>query len=104
MSKRVRRHHTPEQKAALLRRHLVDKVAVSQICEENELQPSVLYDWLRQLLERAPAAFASPRTSSREHELEHKVAALEEKLARKDGVIAEISEEFVKLKKELGEP
>ena len=60
MSKRPRRHHSPEQKAALLKRHLVDKIPVSQLCNENDLQPSVFYDWLRQLLERAPAAFAAP--------------------------------------------
>src|SRR5262245_53719484 len=104
MSRRPRRHHSPEQKAALLKRHLVDKVPVSQICNENELQPSVFYDWLRQLLERAPAAFVAPTGTSREKQLEQKVAALEQKLARKDAVIAEISEDFVQLKKELGEP
>ena len=38
-----------------------------------------------------------------EKQLEKRVAELEEKLARKDGVIAEILEEHVKLKKELGE-
>jgi hypothetical protein len=35
--------------------------------------------------------------------LEQKIAALETKLARKDAIIAEVSEEYVKLKKELGE-
>ena len=104
MTKRPRRHHSPEQKAALIKKHLVDKVPVSQLCNENDLQPSVFYEWLRQLLERAPAAFATPGTSSRERQLEQKVAALEAKLARKDAVIAEVSEELVAAKKELGEP
>jgi transposase-like protein len=104
-ARRPRRHFSPEQKAALLRRHLVEKVPVSQICDDNQLQPSVFYDWLRQLLERAPMALSAPRTgSSREHELEQRVSALEEKLVRKDAVIAEISEEYVQLKKALGEP
>jgi len=104
MSKRPRRHHSPEQKAALLKRHLVDKIPVSQLCNENDLQPSVFYDWLRQLLERAPAAFAAPGGTSRERQLEEKVAALEAKLARKDSIIAEVSEDYVLLKKQLGEP
>jgi transposase len=105
MSKKTRRHRKPEEKAALLRRHLVEKVPVSQICDENDLQPSVFYDWLRQLLDGAPAALTARRgTSSREQQLEEKVAALEQRLARKDAVIAEISEEYVQLKKELGEP
>ncbi len=102
MSKRT--HRTPEQKAALLKRHLVDKVPVSQLCTENDLQPSVFYHWLHQLLERAPAAFDSPGVTSRERQLELKVAALEAKLARKDSIIAEVSEDYVQLKKQLGEP
>lgn len=106
MSKLSRRYHTPEQKAALLRRHLVEKVPVSQICSEIDLQPSVFYGWLQQLLERAHVALASPSRAapSRERQLEQKVTALEERLTKKDAVIAEISEEYVKIKKEFGEP
>ena len=48
--------------------------------------------------------FAGRRAPSREQELEAKIAALEAKLARKDAIIAEVSEEYVKLKNELGEP
>jgi transposase len=105
MSKRSRRNHTIEQKTAMLKRHLVEKVPVSQICEEQKLQPSVFYTWQRQLFEQAPAAFdGSKRAPSREKELEARIAQLEAKLAKKDAVIAEISEEYVALKKELGEP
>lgn len=103
MSKRSRRRHSPEQKAALLRQHLVDKKPVSEICSAAEIQPSVFYKWERDLLEAAPALFTSRRSPSREQELEAQVAALEAKLARKDAIIAEVSEEYVKLKKELGE-
>jgi len=37
MSKRPRRNRTPEQKAAILKRHHLDKVPVSQLCNENKL-------------------------------------------------------------------
>jgi transposase-like protein len=107
MSKRTRRRHTTEQKTALLKRHFVDKVPVSQLCEEHQLQPSVFYHWQRQLFESAPAVFEAPkggRTPSREKQLEERIAQLEAKLAKKDSIIAEISEEYVQLKKELGEP
>ncbi len=33
MSKKTRRHHTPDQKIAMLRRHYIGKEAVSEICE-----------------------------------------------------------------------
>ena len=107
-SKQKRRHHTTEQKAAIVRRHLVDKVPVSDLCDEYKLQPSVFYGWVRQAMEHLPAALEpnGQRRSarSREAHLEAEVAGLKAKLAKKDNVIAEISEEMVSLKKALGEP
>ena len=103
--KRKRRTFTSEQKADLLRRHLVDKVPVSDLCEEHDLQPSLFYGWLNQLYANLGAALTDPRKAiPRERELEKKVENLEARVAKKDAVIAEISEEYVQLKKELGEP
>jgi transposase-like protein len=103
-SKRRRRNFSPEEKAAILRRHLADKVAVSDLAEEYGIQPSLLYQWQRQLLDQAAVALQpSRRTDRREARLQKKVDALEAKLQKKDSVIAEISEEYVALKKELGE-
>ena len=47
--KRTRRNYTIEQKVEILRRHLVDKVPVSDLCNELGLQPSVFYQWQRQV-------------------------------------------------------
>jgi transposase-like protein len=105
--KRSRRHFTTEQKVALLKRHLVDKVPVSDLCNEEELQPSLFYTWQRQLFENLAAAFTTPASegpSKREKELVAKTKELEVKLAKKDNVIAEISAEYVQLKKERGAP
>lgn len=71
------------------------------------IQPSVFYGWHRQLMDNLPAAvefLGGRKKQSREAELERRIAALEAKLAKKDNVIAEISEEYVALKKEIGEP
>jgi transposase-like protein len=105
--KRSRRMFSTEQKVAILRRHLVDKVPVSDLCDEYKLQPSLLYQWQRQLFENMAGAFeaaASNGASQRERRLAEKVEHLEGRLARKDTVIAEITAEYVQLKKELGEP
>ena len=32
--RKERKHFTPEEKVAILRRHLVDKIPVSELCEE----------------------------------------------------------------------
>jgi transposase len=106
---RTRRLFTTEEKGAILRRHLVDKIPVADICDELKLQPSVFYTWLRQVHENIAAALGPPvpvnsGPSKREKELTARIAYLEERLVKKDGVIAEISAEFVQLKKELGEP
>ena len=48
----------------------------------------------------------SPRRqgTGREEQLARENEALQAKLVKKDNVIAEVSEEFVRLKKRLGEP
>lgn len=101
-SKRSRRHFTIEQKVALLKRHLADKVPVSDLCNEEELQPSVFYEWQRQLFENLAGAFTTPASegpSKREKELVAKTKELETKLAKKDHVIAEVTAELVAIKK-----
>ena len=47
--------------------------------------------------------FSFRRAPSREKELEEKLSRLEAKVARKDQIIAEVTEEYVTLKKKLGE-
>ena len=103
--RKKRRKFSPEDKATILRRHLADKVPVSDLCDEYKIQPSLFYQWQRQLLDNAASALSPSRApASREKNLENRVESLEARLRRKDSVIAEISEEFVKVKKEFGEP
>jgi transposase len=103
MSKRSRRYHAPSRKADLLRQHHVDKVSISQLCNQHQLQPSVFHTWQRHLWEHASQVFSEPKPSSREQELEAELAALRAKLARKEHVISELSEELLEAKKEAGE-
>jgi transposase len=41
--RKPRRTFTADQNAAILRRHHVDKVPVSELCDQNDLQPSLIY-------------------------------------------------------------
>lgn len=108
MSQQTRRKFSAEEKSAILRKHLVEKKPVSDVCDEYGIQPSVFYGWQRQLMENMASAFdgggGRRQRNGQEEKLERKIEALEAKLAKKDNVIAEVSEEFVRLKKELGEP
>jgi len=93
-----------DQEVAILKRHFVDKLPVSQVCEEADIQPSLFYYWQKQLFENADRALEPTDKGREKRELAKKVEHLETRLAKKDQVIAEISEEYVTLKKELGEP
>jgi transposase len=98
-----RKHFTPEEKVSILRRHLLDKVPVSTICEETGVHPSLLYQWQKQLFENGAAAFqnsARPKVD----QAQQRIGFLEQKLRKKDEVLAELMEEHVALKKSLGEP
>ena len=101
---RQRRHFTPEQKVAVLRLHLLEKKPVSDLCEEHNLAVNLFYLWQKQFFDNGAAAFAN--TGKRQQALQdakdRKIAALEEKLQRKNEVLSELMEEHVGLKKELG--
>jgi transposase-like protein len=104
MSNGVRRHFTPQQKAEVVRRHLTDKVPVSELAEELGVQPSQIHGWVHQVLAQAEVAFqrlAKPRRE--EQRKTEKIARLEAKLAQKNEVIAELMEENVRAKKASGE-
>ena len=100
--KRKRRNFTGTEKVAILKRHLVDRTAVSDLCDEYKLNPTVFYQWQKEFFENGAAVFdqGSPGKKTQE---EVKIQALEQKLQRKNEVLSELMEEHVKLKKDLGE-
>ena len=102
MSKKTRKAYTGEEKVAILRRHLIDQVPVSDLCDEYGFHPTQFYRWQRQLFENGALTFASASTSATAA-LERQITALEAKLARKHEVLSEVMEEYVRLKKGLGE-
>ena len=99
-----RRHFTGTEKVAILKRHLLDKVPISDLCDELDLFPNQLYTWLKEFFENGHAAFDNGRKAKAvEDAKDHKIEQLEAKLQRKDSVLVELMEEHVLLKKSLGE-
>jgi transposase len=99
-----RRHFAGTEKVAILKKHLIDKVPVSNLCDEHDLYPTQFYAWLKEFFENGHAAFDNGRKSkAAEDAKDQKIEKLEAKLQRKDAVLAELMEEHVLLKKELGE-
>ena len=98
---RQRRRFSAEEKVAALRRHLVERVPVSALCDELRLAPNVFYRWQKAFFENGAAAFER-ETGTEVRQLKDRVEALQTRLAHKDEVIAEIMESHVALKKALG--
>ena len=103
--KRVRRRFTAQQKVTILKEHLVEKAAVSEVCDRHGINPTAFYRWQKEFFENGPAAFESRRSGgdAKSRRLQERVEKLTAKLARKDEVIAELMEDHVHLKKSLGE-
>ncbi len=99
--RKSRKNYTAQEKVAIVRRHLIEKVPVSDVCEQYQLSPTVFYRWQADLFENGAAALE--RKNARPNQAEAKrVAYLEAKLTQKNEVLSELMEEHVKLKKTLG--
>lgn len=99
--RKKRKSYSPGEKVMMLRRHLLDGAAVSDICEEHELRPSVFHRWQREFFDGGAAAFE--KDSVRElKNLECKIQQMEGQLGRKNEVIAELMEEQMRCKKNSG--
>jgi transposase len=102
---RQRRHFTPEQKVAILRAHLLEKVPVSDLCQQHGIAVTNFYNWQKQFFENGSAAFTAndKRRKVDTDAKDRTIAALEDKLRRKHEVLSELMEEHVQLKKDRGE-
>src|SRR5262249_2884722 len=101
-----RRHFTAQEKVAALRLHLLENKPVSDLCDQLGIHPPLFYRWQKEFFENGHAAFDHPgkRRKAEEDAKERTIAALRDKLQRKNEVLAELLEDHVQLKKELGEP
>lgn len=107
MSKKRRRQLADHEKVAILKQHLVEKIPISDLCDQHQLYPNQIYDWLKKFFEFGHAAFKEARNGKERKNVTEanarKVEQLEAKLTRKNEVLAELMEAHCELKKSLGE-
>ena len=113
MTQNRKRLSGPE-KVAIVKRYLIDRVAISDLCDEHGLQPSQIYRWQAALFEHGADVFdlkkgrrAKAAESAKDAQiarLEAVVAQKEAKIAQKNEVISELMEENVLAKKASGGP
>lgn len=99
--RKKRYNYTAQAKVAILKRHLIDQIPVSDLCDEYHLQPTVFYRWQKAFFENGTAAFEKSNARQQKAE-EARIAKLEAKLLTKNEVLSELMEEHVQLKKKLG--
>jgi transposase-like protein len=101
---KVRRHFTGQEKVAILRRHLVEKVPAPDLCEEHGIHPTLFYRWQKRWqkdwFEQGAVVFDTPRgrngsVKRSEDAAARRITALQDKLRRKDEVLSELMEEHV---------
>jgi transposase len=102
MARKTRKRFTAQEKVAILRLHLLEHVAISDLCDQHGVHPTMFYRWQKEFFENGSAAF-EPRSRQSTDSKDQRIALLEQKLQRKHEVLSELMEEHIKLKKELGE-
>jgi transposase len=100
--RKSRKNYTPVEKVAILRRHLIDRVSISDLCDEYQLSPTLFYAWQKLFFENGASTFERKGGLGDSSNV-RTIAALRDKLQRKNGVVAELMEEHIQLKKELGD-
>jgi transposase len=109
---RQRRTFSAQEKAAIVRRHLMGKEPITKIAEELSIQPAQIKQWLAQAIEQIEVTFERTTKSARASKMaegkvnqikEHQIKRLQDKLIQKNEVIAELMEENVRAKKANGE-
>ena len=55
--RRKRACYTADEKVNIIRKHLLEKVPISDICDQYKLQPTVFYRWQKQFFEHGARTF-----------------------------------------------
>lgn len=98
-----RKRYTAEKKVEILREHFKNKMAISEICSKYGINPSIFYRWEKELFEAAIEAFSKDHRKQQNNGKSSKERELEEKLLKQQEIISWLTEENLKLKKNLGE-
>jgi len=104
----IRKQYSPDQKMAILKRHLINHEKISDICDEIGLHPNQFYKWQAELFSNGSTVFdrkkSVPKASRELKRLKEKNSHMEKLVDKKDKIIAEITEDYVRLKKKILDP
>jgi putative transposase len=93
----VRKHYSPNQKAAIVLELLKEEETLAQIASRHGIHPNVLRNWKAQALEGLPKLFADDESDKRALEAEH-----QRQLDELYGEIGRLTTQLAWLKKKSG--
>lgn len=102
MEKKKRKRYTANEKVTILKRHLLEKEPVSDLCDEISLHPTQFFRWQKTFFEKGASVFET-KGRSQASALSKKVQDLEDVIAHKNAVLAEVLEEYIVCKKKSGD-
>jgi transposase len=95
-----KKHYSTEFKIKIIREHLENGIGISELSRKNGINPNLIYKWQKELFEGAEKIF-NRKTEERDRKAEYRIQKMEEKLRQKDGLISELVEDNIKLKKNI---
>ncbi|MDD7983569.1 transposase [Lentisphaera marina] len=100
MSKK-RRYFSADQKVVAIRKHLLERTPVSDICDELNITTTLFYRWQKEFFENGSRAFTKDNDSNLK-KVEKENTLLQATTSQKNDVIAELVAENISLKKKRG--
>jgi len=91
----TKKRYSPIQKVEMLREHLENQVAISDLSDRFSVSPAMIYYWKKQLFENAVTLFKNNKKD------QLKFKELQDKLSEKDAIISELAADNIRLKKKL---
>ena len=100
MSESPRNYISAADKVLAVKRHLLEGVEVSTICEELLINPNRFYEWQEKLFTNGAEALSPSKESKA---IKKKIDKLEAKIKQKDQVVVELASELIDVKKKSGD-
>jgi transposase-like protein len=94
-----RKKYTPEENVLILREIVEDGKAVSTVANNQELNPNLILNWRKQMVENARETFTIKRSDISGKAQERRIKGLEAKLLERETLIAALAQENLELKK-----
>ena len=89
------------EKVKALKRHLLEKVPVSEICDQLGVAPSAFYTWQQKVFAHAEAALQADNKRNAKTDQQRRIELLEQRLRQREEALAELMSEHVALKKTI---